>query len=120
MANFQKMTLIVAGILLLICIVVIVLIFLFPNTKQVWPPMVANCPDYFVDTNGDGSKCDNSLHLTGNGSCGTAAAGGITAPNFTIDDYNTTCQKYNWANGCGITWDGITYGVKNPCTNNSS
>ncbi len=123
MANFQKMTLIVAGILLLICIVVIVLIFLFPNTKQVWPPMVANCPDYFVDTNGDGSQCDNTLKLIGNRSCMTSGSSGVFAPNFTDPPYigdNSTCQKYNWATNCGITWDGITYGVKNPCTNNSS
>ena len=51
MANFQKMTLTIAGILLLICIVIMIIIFLFPNTKQVWPPMVANCPDYFEDVN---------------------------------------------------------------------
>jgi hypothetical protein len=29
------------------------------------------------------------------------------------------CNKYNWANTCGVTWDGITYGVKNPCDKSS-
>ena len=113
MANFQKMTLIIAGIILLICIVIIILIFLFPNTKQVWPPLVANCPDYFTDVKGDGSECVNNLSL---GTC----HGSI---NFTTTPYigsGGNCAKYNWANGCGLTWDGITYGVKNPCTTSSS
>jgi hypothetical protein len=113
------MTLTIAGILLLICIVIMIIIFLYPNTKQVWPPMVANCPDYFVDTNGDGSKCDNPLELKGNSTCliGTGKNLSLTAPNFTLD---STCEKYNWATQCGVTWDGLTYGVSNPCTNNSS
>ena len=28
---------------------------------------------------------------------------------------NGTCNKYIWAKKCGVTWDGITYGVENPC-----
>ena len=115
MANFKKMTLIVAGILLLICIAIIILIFLFPNTKQVWPPMVANCPDYFVDKNGDGSICTTTFNL-GNGRCGQNIL--FTDPKYIGS--NAKCEKYNTATNCGITWDGITYGVKNPCTNNSS
>ena len=116
MANFQKMTLMIAGILLIICIIIIILIFLFPNTKQVWPPMVGNCPDYFVDINGDGSNCVNSLSL---GKCT-----GNTIPDFSKTPYigsGGNCEKYHWAvDTCGVTWDGITYGVQNPCTTSSS
>ena len=114
MANFQKKTLTIAGILLLICIVIMIIIFLFPNTKQVWPPMVANCPDYYNDTNGDGSSC-TSMFVSVGSSCQTL--------NFSDPKYigsNGSCEKYNKANACRISWDGITYGVKNPCTNNSS
>jgi hypothetical protein len=106
------MTLIIAGVLLLICIVIIILIFLFPNTKQVWPPFVANCPDYFIDVKGDGSECANKLSL---GTC----PGSL---NFTTSPYigsGGNCANYYCANGCGVTWDGITYGVKNPCTSSS-
>jgi hypothetical protein len=114
MANFQKTTLTIAGILLLICIVIMIIIFLFPNTKQVWPPMVANCPDYYTDTKGDGSICKSQSQNIGK-ICPTL--------DFSDSKYigsNGACEKYNTANSCGITWDGITYGVKNPCTNNSS
>ena len=38
-------------------------------------------------------------------------------------DFNTTtytgslgdCNKSEWAKKIGVTWDGITYGVPNPC-----
>ena len=113
MANFQKITLIIAGVLLLICIVLLILIFLFPNTEQVWPPMISNCPDYFEDVNGDGSNCVNKIPI--HTQCTNA-----DIPNFAKDpEYigsGGNCAKYNWANKCGVTWDGITYGVKNPCT----
>ena len=33
----------------------------------------------------------------------------------TFNAENGTCSKYTWATRCGVTWDGITYGVNNPC-----
>jgi hypothetical protein len=113
MATFQKITLMIAGILLLICIIIIILIFLFPNTKQVWPPLLANCPDYFVDLKGDGSNCVNKLSL---GNCSNI-------PDFTQPPYigsGGNCVKYTWANKCKLTWDGLTYGVQNPCTTSTT
>jgi hypothetical protein len=38
--------------------------------------------------------------------------------NFNQSPFNTsngTCAKYTWATNCGVTWDGITSGVPNPC-----
>ena len=29
---------------------------------------------------------------------------------------NGTCNKYLWAKKCDLSWDGLTYGVPNPCT----
>lgn len=37
---------------------------------------------------------------------------------FTTSEFtgqNGLCAKYTWANNCGVSWDGITYGVSNPC-----
>ena len=42
--------------------------------------------------------------------------------NFNNAPYTGTtgaCAKYNWANNCGVSWDGITYGVNNPCQTTS-
>ena len=112
MANFQKMTLIIACLLLLICITIIIFTFLFPNTKQVWPPLVSNCPDYFEDEKGDGSSCLNKLKL---GNQDNQCNGPYNFTNSRYIGSNGNCEKYKWANNCNLTWDGITYGVKNPC-----
>ena len=37
---------------------------------------------------------------------------------FNTSEYTGTngkCNKYKWADKCGVSWDGITYGAKNPC-----
>ena len=86
----------------------------------VWPPITTNCPDYWVDigTGAPGSGCFNSQSL---GTCNTPVIGataeipGATVlKNFTGDG---SCAKQTWAKGCGVTWDGITYGygAKDPC-----
>ena len=33
---------------------------------------------------------------------------------------NGTCAKYSWANKCDVSWDGITYGVENPCNSTTT
>ena len=117
--SFQKIVLIIAAMFLILFLVLIGISLSNSTTSSInWPPIVGNCPDYWVDLSGNGSKCFNSHSL---GSC----------PNYipTADDKNTmnfnqapftgtngVCAKYKWADHCKISWDGITYGVQNPCT----
>ena len=113
MASFQKTVLIIAIIFLILA-----LIFIGISLKNAkydkWPPVIGSCPDYWVDkSKGDedksGSKCVNVKNL---GTC-----------DIKVMDFNTKlfsgsngkCAKYNWANSCNVSWDGITYGVSNPC-----
>jgi hypothetical protein len=69
--------------------------------SQKWPPFIANCPDYWIDTTGDGSAC------TGSNMNVSPAVGCFGTVNFNTMN---TCQKYNHSNTCGIYWDGINYG----------
>ena len=113
MANFQTISLIVAVILLIICLIVIGIILVQTKGAEQWPPLVGSCPDYWTDTNGDGSLCVNKKDL---GTCnGSVPAGQHLTMDFTTSEYTNSCSKYTWANGCGLTWDGITSGVSNPC-----
>jgi hypothetical protein len=32
-----------------------------------------------------------------------------------FDGTDEMCAKYKWSKVCDVTWDGITYGVENPC-----
>jgi len=103
MDNFQRTVINVAVVLLLISLTLIGIIIYRNSYKNIYPPVVAKCPDYWVDTLTDGkSTCVNVKNL---GSC-----------NETEMDFSTSfwsgksglCNKYQWARKCDVTWDGIT------------
>lgn len=103
MPSFQIIVLILAVIILIVALAFIGVSLKNSNKKASWPPLVPSCPDYWtVDVSG----CRNVKDL---GTCKTI---GDNYKDFTG---KTACEKYTWANGCGLAWDGITYGVKNPC-----
>lgn len=110
MASFQGIVIILAIILLIIILILIGLLMAKSKNTEEWPPLIGACPDYWTDTSGNGSNCVNVQDL---GTCAT------TAPmDFSTDEYTGEqglCNKYIWATGCSVSWDGITYGVPNPC-----
>ena len=113
--NFQKIVLTVAIVILIIILVIIGLTLSKANAEEEWPPVVGDCPDYWVDMSGNGEECFNSHSL---GRCNVPSEGEKGTMNFNQSPFtgdNGECSKYNWANTCQITWDGITSGVKNPC-----
>jgi len=114
--NFQRIILIVAIILLILCLILIGMVLVNSKSSQQWPPMVGDCPDYTIDTSGNGGSCVNIKNL---GSCNFNSdttqhqTMDFTQPPFTGS--NGLCSKYKWATGCQLSWDGITYGAANPC-----
>jgi hypothetical protein len=114
MENFKKMVLIAAIIILILALIVIGISLKYANNSLTWPPMIPACPDYWtIDGSGNNTTCTNIQNL---GTCNPQS--GHTVMNFNNAPYsgtNGTCAKYTWANKCGVTWDGITYGVNNPC-----
>jgi hypothetical protein len=124
MGGFQKIVLIIAIVLLIICLVFIGMM-MTNSKKSQWPPIVGTCPDYWIDTQGNGRNCVNVQNL-GKCTSGTGvtpanlqnSTNSIISMNFDAAQYKGsqgTCNKYKWANSCGITWDGITSGIANPC-----
>ena len=108
--NFQKISMLVAGILLFVLFVLIAISYNHSNSTAIWPPIINNCPDYFLDVNGDGSSCLNQFSL---GTAGT---------NIDFKNNNTSaCQKFTYCNSNNLTWDGISYGygLNNPCDSSS-
>jgi len=113
--SFQKIILVIAIIGLIILLAVIGLSLSNSSSKMVWPPVVGACPDYWVDLKGNGEACYNTKSL---GKCNLPSTGNQNPMNFDVSPFNAengTCSKYNWAKRCDVTWDGITYGVENPC-----
>lgn len=118
--EFQKTVLTIAIILLIVILVLIGIALSKAHVGDQWPPIVGECPDYWVDLSGNGAACYNKHSL---GRCNLPSKGDKNTMNFNQSPFtsgNTTCTKYNWANTCNVTWDGITSGIANPCDETSS
>lgn len=107
--NFQRITLMVALVLL-----IIVLFFIGISISYAKPVVVgggvAACPAYWnVDSKG---RCVNVQNL---GTCKPASGDKHLTMDFTTSSFASDCQKYRWAKGCGITWDAITDKNPPPC-----
>jgi len=116
MDGFQKIVLYSAIIILIIALVIIGVTLSNSTDSSVWPPIVPECPDYWVvDGSGNNATCINMKDL---GTCPATSGDNHLTMNFNNSPYtgsNGTCSKYTWATKCGVSWDGITYGVSNPC-----
>ena len=119
MEGFQKFVLFSAVIILIISLIFIGIALTRAQT-QMWPPMSPQCPDYWeIDGSGNNATCKNIKDL---GTCSPQNGNSHLTMNFNTTPFvgsNELCSKYTWANKCGISWDGITYGVSNPCQSTS-
>jgi hypothetical protein len=130
LTTFNKSVLFVSTILLIIGLIVIANFIMKNKETEIYPPVISDCPDYWVDTSGNGSNCINVKYLGNPASTsdytkcvGDKNTNTPVAIDFSVAPYTGTngiCQKYTWANNCGATWDGITGTDYNPCTANSS
>ncbi len=115
--SFQKVVLTVSIIVLLVILVVIGMALSNAKYGETWPPIVGDCPDYWVDMSGNGEACMNSHSL---GTCNIPTKGKKNNNTMNFNELpftgnEGTCAKYRWATACKVTWDGITSGVANPC-----
>jgi hypothetical protein len=115
MNTFQNIVLFVAIVILIIALVIIGIALTYAKNTD-WPPMIPACPDYWLmDGSGNNATCKNIKDL---GTCPPNSGQQHLTMNFNVSPYTGSqgaCNKYNWANNCGVSWDGITYGVTNPC-----
>jgi hypothetical protein len=104
MASFQNIVLITATIILIITLCFIGLALYRQKYKSDYPPIIANCPDYWIDSSGNGAACmPDSKNLIG--TCtGTMD---FTKPQWSAQGTGQ-CSKYKWAKSCNLSWDGIT------------
>ncbi len=118
MNYFQKTILIIAIIILILSFILFAFAINYSKNNS-WPPIVPSCPDYWlVDGSGNNVKCINIKDL---GSCPPLSGDKHLIMDFNEAPYigsNGNCSKYTWANNCNLAWDGINYGVNNPCNSN--
>jgi hypothetical protein len=115
MEGFQKLVLFSAVIILIISLVFIGVALSYSSDQQ-WPPITPECPDYWlIDGSGNNTNCLNIKDL---GTCPAQPGGKHLRMDFNTPEFtgsNEMCAKYTWAKKCGVSWDGVTYGVSNPC-----
>jgi hypothetical protein len=120
MEGFQKIVLFSAIIILIIALVIIGVALAYSTNQQEWPPMTPECPDYWImDGSGNNSTCTNVKDL---GTCPPNGSDKHLVMNFNgplFTGSNGDCMKYRFSTNCGLSWDGITYGVNNPCQTSS-
>lgn len=115
--NFQKIVLIIAIVILIVSLVFIGMQIKKSNSKQPWPPLVPQCPDYWkADSSGNCKpieKAPMTQEIKNNTTCNP-----LDGIDFTMGVYagaDGACNKRKWATGCNAAWEGITYGTVDPC-----
>ena len=118
MAIFQKSVFTIVRIIFVITIIVIIVALRNSSSKTTWPPILGDCPDFWTDLSGNGAQCVNVKDL---GTCNSnLGPSGHAEMDFSVSPYTGStglCAKFNWANNCGLVWDGINSGNgTDPCT----
>ena len=108
MNQFQNIIIGVAIISLISLFIIFGVMLYYTKSKEIYPPVVANCPDYWLSQQ-EGKKqlCYNHLNL-GKNSCNKTM-------NFNNEKWKGVdhiCKKQQWAKNCDLTWDGITNSSK--------
>jgi len=96
MNSFQKTVVTIAVIILIICLILIGIALHNHNAKAEYPPVISNCPDYWI-TDGDG--------------CIPPSDGSYNPPpgcDSMPGNLKGKCRKQKWAKKCNLSWDGIT------------
>ena len=119
--NFQKTTLTISTIFLIIALIITGYLMLKSLMEQSYPPVISDCPDYWdVKYNNSDTLVCNNLTTVNKGKaidkCSTVPVTNFYANGTNIND--TICEKYKWARDCDIVWDGITNNSE-PCKKTS-
>jgi len=103
MNGFQYTVLMVAICILIICLILIA-VAMSGTSDDVFPPVIANCPDYWTATKDadDKETCVNTY--------GLGKKLDYCREEMLLKQ-TSNCEKQKWANKCNLTWDGITNSV---------
>ena len=116
--SFQKTTILITLAILLIIFIFIAGSLVYAPNNDKNAPIIAQCPDFWeIEGTGTSSTCINVQDL---GTCSAAAGDEHLTLDFNSGNFTDNCAKYTWANNCNVAWDGLTYGVENPCTTTAS
>ena len=99
---FQKVVLTIAAVILILTLVIIGILLFNAHSSAQWPPEVSSCPDYYTATSDDVCKNTGGVKVS-NKNCKTG--------DFSGSGYKGKAgkkRKCQWAQDCGVAWDGIS------------
>lgn len=113
MNDFNKTVIIIATIILVTALLFLAITLSKSMFEESFPPIRSECPDYWDmirDSEGNINCVNNSNVNTGSYAAEIKSeCESYPASQFSGTDLNEIkCNKYKWANKCGITWDSIT------------
>jgi len=111
MASFQKITIIVASVILIIILLSVTYTLKY-SKSSILPLAIPKCPDYW-NSDKNNNKEDICVNTKNLGTEPFIKTMNFNTPYFTSN--SGQCNKYKWANLNNISWNGLTYGAKNPC-----
>ena len=97
--KFQKIVIYIALAILILTLIAVFLMLYYGKSKNMFPPLIGKCPDYFVISS-DGESCQNPA----------AIGGGVEWTNKPLNEATKErlCEIKNLLNQDNLTWDGIT------------
>ncbi len=98
--DFNRIVIVTAICLLLFMLVLIGYLVHKSKYELKWPPVIPDCPDYWELEDG---KCVPNRKGTNVGTCNKP----IRVPEH-LKGPSGIRKKAEWANSCGIVWDGVT------------
>jgi hypothetical protein len=121
--KFQAIVIIILGILFIITLIAFYYIATARGNNMPFPPSIPICPDYYYQTalTPDGTvSCKAMPNMVRTLRRSDVNSNECLNPTFSSEYYtgtNANCLKYNWSQNCNSipAWEGITYGVHNPC-----
>ena len=96
--NFQIILLCVAIVILILMLSFIGYVLYKKKFNYKFPPVIGECPDYWIAQN---NTCTNPKNL---GKC----RGSKSFNNKIYKGDGGDCAKAKWANNCNLSWQGIT------------
>tara|TARA_Y100001935_G_scaffold173244_1_gene143075 strand:- start:5689 stop:6036 length:348 start_codon:yes stop_codon:yes gene_type:complete len=107
--SFQESVMIISVIILVLSLIVIgVALYRQKYADVQFPPVVADCPDYWTLDNTNGSTVCKNVQKLGSPQCHDDM-------NFSLPKWSGTgglCAKSEWARNCELVWDGVTNNAK--------
>lgn len=108
--GFYKSLLIGTIVSLIIVLAIMGVILSISSKKQEFPLQTPICPDYYTIDSDNYCKINSTIYSNTSNDCKSKKFDYDNSPYLIggTGPISGACKKKQWANTCGVSWDGIT------------